>query len=166
VPVFRDARRAEVLRAAISEIGQRNDYHILEMDMDNYWVRLLLSLRPGHAPAKVVQTIKTNASRAVFEACPEAEAEMGQRSLWSRGYYVRGVGDITKKIAKTRGSWPSAAIRIRSSSSTCARLRIAWRNTTAILSAVHCGTFPQATRLSQKNWWRMYCAWPPPRAST
>ena len=79
VPVFRDAQRAEVLRAAISEIGQRNHYHILEMDMDNYWVRLLLSLRPSHAPAKVVQTIKANASRAVFEAFPEVESETGPR---------------------------------------------------------------------------------------
>jgi putative transposase len=95
VPVFRNAQRADVLRAAISEIGQRNHYHILEMDMDNYWVRLLLSLRPSHPLAKVVQTIKANASRAVFEAFPEVESEIGQRSLWSRGYYVRGIGDVT-----------------------------------------------------------------------
>ncbi len=98
VPVFRDGRRAEVLRAAISDIGQRNHYHILEMDVDDRWTRLLLSLRPNHAPAKVVQTIKANASRAVFEAHPEVESEMGQRSRWSRGYYVRGVGDVTDEV--------------------------------------------------------------------
>jgi putative transposase len=98
VPVFRDERRAEVLRAAISDISQRNHYHILEMDVEHSWTRLLLSLRPSHAPSKVVQTIKANASRAVFEAFPEIESEMKQRSLWSRGYYLRGVGDVTDEV--------------------------------------------------------------------
>jgi REP element-mobilizing transposase RayT len=34
----------------------------------------------------------------VFEAFPEVESEMGQRSLWSRGYYVRGVGDVADDV--------------------------------------------------------------------
>jgi putative transposase len=97
-PVFRNQRRADSLRAAFADISHRNQFHILEMDVEDSWTRLLLSLRPSHAPAKVVQTIKANASRAVFEAFPEIESEMQQRSLWSRGDYVRGVGDVTDKV--------------------------------------------------------------------
>jgi REP element-mobilizing transposase RayT len=82
--VFRDERRAELLRAAIGDISGRNHYRLLEMDVGDCWTRLLVSLRPSHAPAKVVQTLKANSSRAVFEAFPEVEEEMGQRSLWSR----------------------------------------------------------------------------------
>jgi putative transposase len=98
VPVFRDERRAAVLRTAISDIGRRNHYHILEMEVEESWTRWLLSLRPSHAPAKVVQTIKANASGAVFEPFPEVESEMRRRSLWSRGYYVRGVGEVTDRV--------------------------------------------------------------------
>jgi putative transposase len=97
-PVFRNQGRADALRAALSDIGQRNHVHILEMDVEDSWTRLLLSLRPSHAPAKVVQTIKANASRTVLEAFPEIESEMQRRSLWSRGYYVRGVGDVTDDV--------------------------------------------------------------------
>jgi putative transposase len=98
VPVFRDAQRVELLRTTLEDIFQRNDYHLLELDIEGCWTRLLLSLRPSHAPSKVVQTLKANSSRAVFEAFPEVVTEMGRRSLWSRGYYVRGVGDVSDDV--------------------------------------------------------------------
>lgn len=93
-PLFRDERRASALRSTIWDIARRSQYHILEMDVNDCWTRLLLSLRPSQEAAKVVQTIKANASRAVFETFPEVASEIGQRSLWSRGYYLRSVGDV------------------------------------------------------------------------
>src|SRR5262249_33497479 len=63
-------------------------------ELEDHWARLLVSLKPCDAPAKVVQTIKANSSRLVLESFPEIEREIGRRSLWSRGYYVRGVGDV------------------------------------------------------------------------
>ena len=68
------------------------------MEVAECWTRLLLSIRPSHTPARVVQTIKANASRAIFEAFPEVKSEMGQRSLWSRGYYMRSVGDVGDQV--------------------------------------------------------------------
>jgi putative transposase len=97
ITIFNDGERASKLRETINEIGRRNHYHILELDIGDCWTRLLVSLRPCHAPAKVVQTIKTNSSRILFESFPRIETEMGRRSLWSRGYYVRGVGDVTNE---------------------------------------------------------------------
>jgi REP element-mobilizing transposase RayT len=68
VPVFRNPRRLECLRRTLSDICKRNEYHVLECELDDYWVRLLLSLRPEHAPATVARIIKGNSSRLVFES--------------------------------------------------------------------------------------------------
>ena len=33
----------------------------------------------------------------MFDAFPQLEAEVGRRSLWSRWYYLRGIGDVTNE---------------------------------------------------------------------
>jgi putative transposase len=45
-----------------------------------------------------VRTIKSNTSRWLFDAFPELAREMRGRSLWSRAYYLRGVGEVTNEI--------------------------------------------------------------------
>jgi putative transposase len=100
VPVFQSNDRKQLLTNTIHEVCKQKHYHLLEVDVDGCWTRLLLSLRPEHSPAKVVQSIKANTSRAMFVSFPEAEVEMHRRSLWSRGYYVRGVGDITHAMVQ------------------------------------------------------------------
>jgi putative transposase len=98
MPALRDGDRSSFLSDSLHTICQRSDYHVLEIDVSDSWVRLLVSLRPAHAPASVVQTIKANSSRSLFERFPELETEMGRRSLWSRGYYFRAVGSVTDKV--------------------------------------------------------------------
>jgi putative transposase len=98
VPVFRHSSRNDALREILPTVCQRSDYHILELDVEEHWARLLISLKPSDSPAKSVQTIKANSSRLLFEAFPEIEREIGRRSLWSRGYYVRGVGDVSNRV--------------------------------------------------------------------
>jgi putative transposase len=98
VPIFDDPRRADFLRETLADICRRNNYRVLEHEINAYWVRLLLSLRPECAPAAVVRTVKANTARWVLECFPEIEREIGRRSLWSRGYYVRGIGDVTNEV--------------------------------------------------------------------
>jgi putative transposase len=81
----------------LNDTCNRNQFHLLESETEEDWLRLLLSLRPSHSPAKAVQTIKTNLSRWMFDAFSEMESELGKRSLWSRGYYLRGIGDVTNE---------------------------------------------------------------------
>jgi putative transposase len=99
IAVFDDSQRAELLRVTLSEVCDRKHYHVLGVDVGDSWVRLLLSLRPSQSPAKVVQTIKANTGRRLLEACPEVESRTGRRSLWSRGYYMRSVGDVSDEVA-------------------------------------------------------------------
>ena len=99
-PIFKSAARRSAFEDILSDTCRRNHYHLLESELDDVFARVLLSLRPTHAPAKVVQTMKANLSRHLFEAFPEIESVMRQRHLWSRGYYFRSVGHA-----------PAAAIR-------------------------------------------------------
>ncbi|MBW3599930.1 MAG: IS200/IS605 family transposase [Planctomycetes bacterium] len=98
VPALRASDRKNALHAILSGVCERSDYHVLQAEIDDRWVRLLVSLKPADAPAKAVQTIKANGSRLMFETFPEMEQEIGRRSLWSRGYYLRGVGDVPNRI--------------------------------------------------------------------
>ncbi len=96
--VLGQADRASTLDQALSDVCRRGNYRILQAETDQNWLRLLLSLSPVDAPSKTVQTIKANTSRMMFEAMPELEKEIGLRSLWSRGYFVRSVGDVTDHV--------------------------------------------------------------------
>ena len=92
-PVFGADETRSAFWPILAEICSRNDYHLLTSDFDECFVRLLLSLRPNHAPAEVVQAIKANSSRHLLDALPDIESLMGERRLWARGYYLRSVGD-------------------------------------------------------------------------
>lgn len=96
--VFGKPDRDQAFRSILNDTCVRNQFRILEAEFEEDWVRLLLSLRPTHAPAKVVQTLKANTSRWMFDAFPCIETEIGRRRLWSRAYYLRGIGDVTNDV--------------------------------------------------------------------
>lgn len=85
---FRTHRRRESLTATvlelITEICARHDYHLLECQPACNQVLCLVSLRPTHTISKVVQTLKSNASRELPLPKP----------VWARGYLARSVGRV------------------------------------------------------------------------
>src|SRR6185503_13817349 len=69
---FRTHRRKQIFTSAdveknlaylLAEISSNHDYHLLDHRMYPNQLRCLLSLRPSHAVAKVVQTLKCNSAR-------------------------------------------------------------------------------------------------------
>jgi putative transposase len=91
---FAEARNAEALLAALAEICQRHEYHLLESEVYPNHLRCLLSLRPEQAISTTIQTIKANASR-------ECNQRLGLAApLWARGYLARGVGRVPLSIVK------------------------------------------------------------------
>jgi REP element-mobilizing transposase RayT len=79
---FAEERNVETLTAALTEICQRHEYHLLESQIYPDHVRCLLSLRPEQTLSTAIQTIKTNASR-------ECNRQLGLAApLWARGYLL------------------------------------------------------------------------------
>jgi REP element-mobilizing transposase RayT len=86
---FRTYRRRPIigsklhaLASLVSEICERHDYHLLECQTHADHIRNVVSLKPADSIAKVMQTIKTNASRELSITKP----------VWARGYLARSVG--------------------------------------------------------------------------
>jgi len=91
---FAEAHQGEALTAALTEICQRHDYHLLESRPYPDHLRCLLSLRPEHVISSVIKTIKANASRAV-----SGQLELAA-PVWARGYLARSVGRVRLAIVK------------------------------------------------------------------
>jgi putative transposase len=92
--VFNIPERVEALDAALREVCERHEYHLLESKVYPDHLRCLLSLRPAQAISGVIQTIKANSARlfnAQFALAPP---------LWGRGYLARSVGRVRLKIVK------------------------------------------------------------------
>ncbi len=92
--VFTTPKHVESLDAALREICERHEYHLLESKVYPDHLRCLLSLRPAQPISKVIQTIKANSARifgAQFALTPP---------LWGRGFLARGVGRVRLGIVK------------------------------------------------------------------
>ena len=90
---FRTHRRKQVFASAgvekrladlLAEISANHDYHLLDHQTYSNQLRCLLSLRPSHAVAKVVQILKCNSARELSFSIP----------LWASGYAARSSGRI------------------------------------------------------------------------
>jgi REP element-mobilizing transposase RayT len=88
---FRTHRRKQIftstdvqnkLAGLISEIATNHDYHLLDHHTYPNQLRCMLSLRPSHAVAKVVQILKCNSARELSFSIP----------LWASGYAARSTG--------------------------------------------------------------------------
>lgn len=86
--------RTTFLANALTNVCAQHDYHLLKSKIYPDHLRCLISLRPNHAIATVIQKIKTNLSREYgdkFAAAPP---------LWARGYFARSVGRVRIESVK------------------------------------------------------------------
>ena len=81
------------LVSAFDEVVQARDYHVLEREIEPHAFRTLLSLKPYDSPAEVTRVVKGNLASA-------ARNRVGVSQLWSRGWFVRSVGDVTNEIVR------------------------------------------------------------------
>ncbi len=82
--VFTSTHVEEHLAHLLAEISSTHDYHLLEHQTYPNQLRCLLSLRPSHAVAKVVQILKCNSARLLPFSIP----------LWASGYAARSSGRV------------------------------------------------------------------------
>jgi len=92
--IFFAPEHIEAINAALREICERHEYHLLQSKVYPDHLRCLLSLRPAQAISKVIQTIKANSARifgAQFALTPP---------LWGRGFLARSVGRVRLGVVK------------------------------------------------------------------
>ena len=88
---------ARTLQDHLLETSARADLHLLALHIEPEHV--LLSLRPEMAVASAVQRLKGASSRHLRQAFPHLH-ELHRDALWSTGYFVRSLGDVSVAQAK------------------------------------------------------------------
>ena len=92
-PHFESAQMAAAINDCLSEIARRHEYHVVETGISPTVVRALLSLKPSQSPSRVTGIVRGNLAKHLRE-------RLGIRNLWSRGIFVRGVGNVTGDVIR------------------------------------------------------------------
>ena len=89
------------VKQCFQEIAVVNDFEIEAMEIAEDHVHIFLGFAPRYSISQVVQRLKGQSSRRVFQMFPEVKKELWGGEFWEDGYFVRTVGDkVTKDIIK------------------------------------------------------------------
>ena len=91
----------EFVKQCFQEIAVANNFEIEAMEIAEDHVHIFLGFAPRYSISQVVQRLKGQSSRRVFQMFPEVKKELWGGEFWEDGYFVRTVGDkVTKDIIK------------------------------------------------------------------
>jgi putative transposase len=86
------------VREVIRRICTSLDVEIIKGNIRRDHVHLLVSVPPTLAVSKLVQRMKGVTSRVLLQENRGLNKAFWGRHLWSRGYFVASVGDVTEEI--------------------------------------------------------------------
>ncbi len=99
-PLLIGSDAQSLLNRVLSEVCVRQDYHLLDTDIDKDNVRLLLSLNPSQSISETVRFLKGNVSRQFGLTLSEQLKATGSRSVWAQGYFARSSGKTNIAAAR------------------------------------------------------------------
>ena len=89
------------VKQCFQEIAVANDFEIEAMEIAEDHVHIFLGFAPRYSISQVVQRLKGQSARRIFQMFPEVKKELWGGEFWEDGYFVRTVGDkVTKDIIK------------------------------------------------------------------
>jgi len=105
-----------LLHQVLGEVCARQEYHLLDTDIDKDNVRLLLSLKPVQSVSETVRFLKGNVSRQFGLGLSDQLKASDSRSVWAQGYFARSSGKTNLEAARAyvdsqtshhgyRGNW-------------------------------------------------------------
>ncbi|MFX3623231.1 MAG: IS200/IS605 family transposase [Ectobacillus sp.] len=89
------------LKRILYDISQRYEHEIIEMEIMPDHIHIFVSVKPTVAPTDIVRTYKSISAILLFKEFPELKNFYGRvGSLWSKGYFVSTVGNVSAEIVK------------------------------------------------------------------
>ena len=89
------------VKQCFQEIAVVNDFEIEAMEIAGDHVHIFLDFAPRYSIPQVVQRLKGQSARRIFQMFPEVKKELWGGEFWEDGYFIRTVGDkVTKDIIK------------------------------------------------------------------
>ena len=90
------ARKIHIYKV-IKEVGERYEFEINRVGVDDDHVHVFLSAPPRYSPSHVVGLIKGITAREMFKTFPGIKKYLWGGELWEDGYAVRSVGDYVSQ---------------------------------------------------------------------
>ena len=92
---------ARRLKEIFQGIAERYEFEIDTMAVMEDHVHLFLVVPPRHAPAEVVNILKSISAKMLFKEFPTIKEQLWGGELWNDGYFVRSVGDkVTAEVIR------------------------------------------------------------------
>jgi putative transposase len=92
-PLFGEPRLRSVLQDSFQRVTDAHGFHVLEMELEPTALRAVLSLTPPTVPSAVTRLIKGNLAA-------DARRLTGTHNLWSRGWFLRSLGEVTNETVR------------------------------------------------------------------
>jgi len=92
--------KEDLVQGIVSEVCERERYHLLESQLRPDYVKLLLSLKPNQAVSRVVQMLKGNVAREYGLRSPTGLSSENARRLWAKGYFAVTSGKVNLDSAR------------------------------------------------------------------
>lgn len=86
-PTLKSKAARELTKDVLSNVCDREYYHLLETQITEDHIRLLISLRPHHTVSKTVRMLKGNLQRAY-------DRDLNSEVRLARGYFARSSGSV------------------------------------------------------------------------
>lgn len=85
--------RITFLKKILENIGERYEYSIEGIGIDEGHVHVFAGAHPAISPAKLIQILKSLSAREMLKEFPDIKKFLWGGALWQIGYYVRTVSD-------------------------------------------------------------------------
>lgn len=99
-PLFPTNKEHELIKTVLDDVCLRENYHLLDTNIDKDHLRLLLSLKPDQRVSRAIQMLKGNISREFGLTCKEQLALHRASRLWAKGYFVQSSGKVNLEAAR------------------------------------------------------------------
>ena len=86
------ARKSYIYKV-IKEVGERYEFEIRRVAVDEDHVHLFVGAPPRYSPSHIAGLIKVITAREMFKEFPGIKKYLWGGELWEDGYAVRSVGD-------------------------------------------------------------------------
>jgi len=84
---------ADYAKQVFRETAEEYDMVIDTLEVVEDHVHIFLEAPPRLSPSRIVQILKSISARELFRQFPRLRKQLWGGKLWSRGYFVRAVGD-------------------------------------------------------------------------
>ncbi len=102
------AEYGDWMKKTMSEIAEKSDFQIQEMEVDKEHIHLMIESVPKLSPLQIVRRLKQETTHRIWRKYPELKKFFWkEKTFWSDGYFCCSIGnasiDTVKQYIESQG---------------------------------------------------------------